>query len=116
MWIHLLSLGLIDGAGGNVEPVMSDTHDGWWRKQHEKRKKRKQVEESPEVIAREIVQDVIVKAKKQPDFVPFDWTELESAKEQLRVIKQLAAVIKQQQDEKRRQEEDDEFQLFMLMA
>lgn len=35
MWIHLLSLGLIDGAGGEAPPVPdnADTHDGYFAKQ-----------------------------------------------------------------------------------
>lgn len=38
MWIHLLTLRLIDGAGG--QPVVEDTPDGYWYKQWAKRKKK----------------------------------------------------------------------------
>lgn len=67
MWIHLVTLGLIDGAGGGVVPEPTDTHDGWWAKQWLKKKKKP--EEPLEQQIEELVEEVIEKAKK-PSFKP----------------------------------------------
>ena len=50
MWIHLLALGLISGAGQHAAPVI-DTHDGFSgsnRRIEEQRKKRKTVRQELE--------------------------------------------------------------------
>lgn len=70
MWVHLLSLGLIDGAGGEAPPVPdnADTHDGYfhnlWRKLKEKPESK--VEELAERIEEIEAQIAEVKARPLP--------------------------------------------------
>lgn len=72
MWIHLVALNLISGAGGEVAPVLIDTHDGFWAKEwkriraREKRKHQEEIEERIQVIADEIeeVQAQIIEVKQ----------------------------------------------------
>lgn len=71
MWIHLLSLRLIDGANGEVPPpINADTHDGYfhklWRKlKEESERGESQAIEQIEERIDEIEQE-IEKVKSQP--------------------------------------------------
>jgi hypothetical protein len=52
MWIHLLSLGLIDGAGSQVIPpeVVGGHYYDWWRKKWEEQFKKPTIEEIEEFV------------------------------------------------------------------
>jgi hypothetical protein len=104
MYIHLLTLGLINGAGGSVEPELQDTHDGFWRKQWKKireREKKKVYAELIEEIEEQIeevkaVQVVATKAIAKAQYMP-DYSE------QARIIAALIArrqeLIEQEDEE-----------------
>ena len=72
MWIHLLSLGLIDGATGaaSPDPIATDTHDGWWAKQRAKEKKKKVEEQATEQLEQFIEQVTQESIKARPAYVP----------------------------------------------
>ena len=99
MWVHLVPLGLIDGADGVVAPIAQDTHDGFWSKQWKRIRERekKQYLDSLEVIQSEIteldeqiaeVQQVkpTKRIRAKPDFVAKEFYA-----EQIRIVQTLIA-------------------------
>jgi hypothetical protein len=110
MWIHLLTIGLIDGAGGNpVPPEPTDTHDGFWRRKYREMfewdKKKPTLEEVIELVQEEPQQAIaVVKEEIKESHPEIDLKQTYLGIEVQRVI---ARLIMRKLELKRAQEIED---------
>lgn len=112
MWIHLLPLGLIDGAGG--EPVAQDTPDGYWYKQWEKlHKKKPKLEEVIELVQeRPATALAEVKEAVKREYPSIDYTQVaRNAELQLFIANQILIAL----ESKRIADEEEDIEFLLLM-
>ncbi len=112
MWIHLLPLGLIDGAGG--EPVVQDTPDGYWYKQWAKlHKKKPKLEEIIELVKeRPATALAEVKEQVKKEYPKIDYTQVARNVElQLFIAKQILIVLELQ----RIANDEEDIEILMLL-
>jgi hypothetical protein len=85
---------------GDAPPdVATDTHDGWWAKQW--RKKKKKPDQPIEIQIEALVEEVIAKAKKAPNIVPFSAPSTAGARAAL-LERVLLQIIQDERDEDER--------------
>jgi hypothetical protein len=112
MWIHLLSLGLIDGAGG--EPVVQDTPDGYWYKQWEKlHKKKPKLEEVIELVQeRPATALAEVKEAVKREYPQIDYTQVaRNAELQRFIAKQVLIAL----ELRRIADDEEDIEILMLL-
>ena len=112
MWIHLLPLGLIDGAGG--EPVVQDTPDGYWYKQWAKlHKKKPKIEEVIELIQeRPATALAEVKEAVKREYPQIDYTQVIKNVELQRFIAQQILITLEL---RRIAEDEDDIEMLLLL-
>lgn len=112
MYIHLLVLGLIDGAGG--EPVAQDTPDGYWYKQWAKlHKKKPKIEEVIELV-QERPATALAKVKEavKREYPQIDYTQVIKNVELQRFIAQQILITLEL---RRIAEDEDDIEMLLML-
>jgi len=118
MWIHLLSLELIDGAGGSAppEPVITGGHYGaWWLDKYRKMWERKKptIEEVIEVIEEQPQASLeVVREQVESKFPAINY---QAVRDNLQLQRFVAEQILIVMELKRIQDDEDDIETILML-